>query len=90
MTRPSINANQTMAAKRKTSQQPLLKFQMGSYTASFVKLPEMAYWEIHGPKKKVVAFAASKKDAEKKMKTFERGEEVENSPREAGFTRNFR
>jgi hypothetical protein len=79
-----------MAARRKTSQEPLLKFQLGTYTASFVKLPEMAYWEIYSPQKKIVAFAASKKDAQKKMETFERGEEVQMPPREAGFTRNFR
>lgn len=78
-----------MAAKRKTPQQ-LLKFQLGTYTASFVKLPEMAYWEIYSPQKKVVAFAASKKDAEKKIKTFEQEKEPEQLPRRGGFTRNFR
>lgn len=79
-----------MPAKRKKSREPVLKVQWGTYSASFVKLPEMAYWEIYGPKKKVVAFAASKKDAEIKMKRFERGEEPENPLPGTGFTTNFR
>lgn len=78
-----------MAAKRKPPQQ-YLKFQLGTYTASFVKLPEMAYWEIYSSQKKVVAFAASRRDAEKKIKTFERGEESQQLPQVPGFTRNFR
>ena len=78
-----------MAAKRKPPQQ-YLKFQLGMYTASFVKLPEMAYWEIYSPQKKVVAFAASKRDAEKKIGTFEQEKEPQKLPQGGGITRNFR
>ena len=78
-----------MAAKRKPPQQ-YLKFQLGTYTASFVKLPQMAYWEIYSSQQKVVAFAASRRDAEKKIKTFEQGEESQKLPQVPGFTRNFR
>ncbi|GEM_PF-3934984 len=46
-------------------------FRIGSYSASFVKLTNLSYWEIYGPEKKIVGFAATKQDVLAKVKQFE-------------------
>jgi hypothetical protein len=54
------------------------QFRIGSYSASFVKLADLSYWEIYGPKKKIVGFAASKEDVIEKVKQFELEKSVSN------------